>query len=258
VIKALANRPFDLKDGIAYFVPEKELECNQEYAKRVIEGRWIERNWREHTGRPNVLAVYAAERMASMGGTILEIGAGTGAGFVYYLLNRDRDARLIISDLSPTVVREWKALFKRGMRPPNVEYAALDICDLPFKDNSLDFVSGYGEYGNIKGDKVKALSEIYRVIKPGGMYVMGVICVNSEHAKTLPKKAFDVLTDKFPALFMDYYQESLGAGFTHIESEQGGSWSNENNDGELAGLCRELNIHLVFSTYLRFCRKGDN
>lgn len=48
------------------------------------------------------------KRIASCDGIILEIGAGPGGGYMPYILKANPDATVIISDLSPTVVHEWK------------------------------------------------------------------------------------------------------------------------------------------------------
>jgi SAM-dependent methyltransferase len=47
--------------------------------------------------------------------------------------------------------------------------------------------------GNIVGNKINALKEIYRVLKYGGIFVSGDICINNEFAKTIPKKAYNRL-----------------------------------------------------------------
>jgi hypothetical protein len=48
VLNTIANRPFKMIDGIAYFVPENELDYNIKYAESLISGNWIEKNWKEH------------------------------------------------------------------------------------------------------------------------------------------------------------------------------------------------------------------
>jgi ubiquinone/menaquinone biosynthesis C-methylase UbiE len=201
------------------------------------------------------IKINVAKRILSMGGPILETGAGSGGGFMPYIFDEDINADLIISDLCPTVVKEWKKLFDKDIKPLNVKYAALNTCDIPFKDGTINVVSGNGDFGYIVGDKRKALNEIYRVTKHGGMYVTSDICITKEYVKDIPDKAYNVLQKQFPDIFVDFYQESIDAGFSKIENILGNSWSNENDDNDLASLCREMGIHLVFSTYLRYCYK---
>ena len=63
------------------------------------------------------------------------IGADPGGGYMPYILKANSDATIIISDLSPTVVREWKSFLDKTLDSPNIYYAAFDFCDMPFKDN---------------------------------------------------------------------------------------------------------------------------
>ena len=248
MINSLASRPFEKKGGIAYFVPETETE--------PIQSGWIEKNWRGHVSSPIVSHISAAERMISAGRLFLEVGAGPDGGFTYYVLNKDRDARLIISDIEPAVVKEWSRFFQKGIRPQNLMYAVLDACDIPFRDCSVDVVSWHGRFASFKGDNGKAISEIYRVLKPGGLYVSSSISVDAGYAKTLPEKALGIIKGKYPALFSDYLRESYEIGFAEIENIRGANWSNEGDSSDLAELCRELGVHLLFTPYLRFCYKG--
>ncbi|WP_111706863.1 class I SAM-dependent methyltransferase [Lutibacter citreus] len=48
-----------------------------------------------------------------------------------------------------------------------------DICDLPFEDNSFDVVFCNHVLEHIEDDK-KAMSELYRVLKPGGMGIFQI------------------------------------------------------------------------------------
>jgi ubiquinone/menaquinone biosynthesis C-methylase UbiE len=255
VLNKISNRPFEMIDGIAFFLSEKEPDDNIEWAEGLVSGNWIEKNWNEHFNMKNDVRVNIAKRIFSMGGPILELGTSPGGGFMSFVLDNDINADIIISDLSPTVIKEWKRFFDKNVKPVNIKYAVLNTCDMPFKDETLNVVTGYAAFGNIVGDKIKALNEIYRVLKHGGMYVAGDICVNKEYAKTLPLKAYNVLIERFPDMFMDYYQESIDTGFTKIENNIGRTWNNKNDESVLASLCRELGIYLEFSTYTRYCYK---
>jgi ubiquinone/menaquinone biosynthesis C-methylase UbiE len=250
----IANREYKTINGIIYFVPEDELEINIEYANQIITGNLIEKNWREHK-LDNIYSKQAASKIIDRGGLILEIGTGPGGGFVPYILQLDKNANIIISDLCPTVCIEWKKLFEKEYFPPNVTYTAMDHCDIPFINESIDIVSSSGGFVNTEGDKLKALKEIYRVLKKGGIYIDSGIAINMEHFSTLPPKVRQEIKRKFESATNDFLRESYEVGFTKIENIDGEKWSNKDDDSRIADLCRELGVYLIFNTYIRYCYK---
>ena len=253
ILYKIANRPFKMSD-IAYFVPEEERGYNIEWTKDIIEGDWTKRNW-EWNKENKEARRHIGKKIVEHGGIILEIGAGPGGGFMPAVLFEKFDANIIISDLSPTVVREWKKLFDNEFNPPNVYYAALDNCDLPFQDNSIDVISAGGGFGNTEGDKFKCLTEIYRVLKPGGLYVSGDGFVTKDTLKSLPESAQKVLLEKRPDIFEDFYDASVTAGFKTIDNVITGGWHTDGDESQIADLARELGINIYFTGYLRYCTK---
>jgi len=242
------------KSGVALFVSEEEKSCNNEWAKAIIKYNWIPRNWKEvqsDVSSKNEVGRYIAER----GGIILEIGAGPGGGFMPYILKSNPDSTVIISDLSPTVVKEWKAFLGKEIDSPNLYYAAFDFCKMPFKDESIDIISDGGGIGNAEGDKAKALKEAYRVLKSGGTLVTSTGFVNKETLSSLPKEAQAVLLLKRPDVFEDLYEDTVLAGFSKIDSIISGSWYTDDDESSIADLCRSLGVNLKFTSYIRYCTK---
>ena len=255
MIKNIVNKPFTINDNIFYFVSEEDRYPDSDFVKGLKEDGWIEQNWDKHIKYPYAHGVLAAKRINEKGGLILEIGAGPGGGLFPYILNENLNSNIIISDIVPTVLREWKKFLAKTVDTPNIKYVAMDNCDMPFNDCVIDVVSSLGGFGNTEGDKYKALSEIYRILKHGGMYVSDEIFVDKEHANTLSPEALKTIKEQFPDVFTDFYQESIEAGFSRIENIEGKKWSNEDDQSGLADLCRELGVYLVFCSYLRFCYK---
>lgn len=77
-----------------------------------------------------------------------------------------------------------QAFYKRFKKQPNLEYITTDLhspladvkadlCNLPFADNSFDFILCNHVLEHIPDDK-KAMSELFRVMKSGGMGVFQV------------------------------------------------------------------------------------
>jgi ubiquinone/menaquinone biosynthesis C-methylase UbiE len=121
---------------------------------RVIQ-QWIEVKW--------------LKRMENMdpGGTVLEVGCGRGAG-ARLVRKAFQPDRLLILDLDYEMMRRAKAY----LRPEELEAITLyagDAARLPFKDNAFDALFGFGFLHHVP-DWRQALSEVARVLKPGGRY----------------------------------------------------------------------------------------
>lgn len=251
LIMKLSARHFEMKDT-AYFVPETEQADNVGWANEIVNGQWVRRNWnkRKENSYSDI-----AKRVNAHGGIILEIGTGPGGGFMPSILIDNPDAIIIISDLSPTVVREWKKLLDKELHSPNIYYAALDNCDLPFKDNSVDVISDGGGIGNTEGDRQKALNGVYRILKPGGLFVTSTGFITKETLSSLPVSAQKILTEKRPDVFKDLYEETVMAGFKKIDSVICGGWYTDDDESTIADLARSLGVNLKFTSYIRYCVK---
>ena len=250
------NRDYKMYE-FPHFVPKEELEYNLDYARRMVEEQWIYYRWREDIERGGwVRYKEQAQRIASHGGLILEICAGPGGGFFPATLMIDYNAHIMVSDLCPTVVREWQSLIKNlDNPPPNVEYAAFNVCDMPFEDNSLDVISGSTAIINVEGDRDKALKEVYRVLKPGGLLVFDYIFITEEFYNQMQPHVQKALKERSPTIFWDALGIFDELGFSQVETIQMGTWSNEDDESDLADFCRSLNTSLTFSSFLRYCVK---
>jgi len=258
------NRLYDFYD-FPHFVPREEKEYNAEYAKMIREGDWINRIWnkRKNDAVKNEMVFGEEVRriMAYDDPLILDICSGPGGGFMpAVLLLGDYNAHVMISDLCPTVPREWQNFFKaQDNPPPNVEYAAFDVYDFPFADNSLDIITGYSAIINIEGgmgdEQVKALREIHRVLKKGGLFVMADQYVAKEYLESLEPDLQKAFLDRDPSIFTDFQDELAVLGYTSIETVDRGTWSNKDDDSGLADFTRKLGTELVFTEYTKYCVK---
>jgi ubiquinone/menaquinone biosynthesis C-methylase UbiE len=131
-----------------------------------IEGssaRWYDKNSRTH--RMAEMSAYASEvaEQIVLGSNVLEIAPGPG--YLSIELAKLGDYRIVGLDISKDFVRIAKA---------NAQAAGVEITflqgnadDLPFEENSVDFVVCTAAFKNFK-NPLTALFEMHRVLKLGG------------------------------------------------------------------------------------------
>ncbi|MEJ2740224.1 MAG: methyltransferase domain-containing protein [Dehalococcoidia bacterium] len=121
---------------------------------------WDENIAEKDTGKLNSMV----ERLhISPGSTVLDIGSGTGV-FIPYLMDRiGANGSLTALDFAEDMLMRCKT--KHSNR--DVEYLHADAMLLPLTEKSFDMVVCYSCFPHF-ADKVKALSEIYRVLKKQG------------------------------------------------------------------------------------------
>ncbi|MFT3680458.1 MAG: class I SAM-dependent methyltransferase [Ferruginibacter sp.] len=98
---------------------------------------------------------------------LLEIAAGTGRVTKHILQQMEKEALLAATDLNPDML----AIAKEKVTAHNVEWMVADAQELPFADNSFDCV--VCQFGFMFfPDKQKAFDEVFRVLKPGGQFLL--------------------------------------------------------------------------------------
>lgn len=95
-------------------------------------------------------------------GEILEVGAGTGLNFAYYAA----EARVVATDLNEHMLVRARPEAKRAAA--TIELQLADAMALPFTDGRFDAVVATLVMCSVP-DQQTALSEIRRVLKPGGV-----------------------------------------------------------------------------------------
>jgi arsenite methyltransferase len=107
----------------------------------------------------------------AQGDHILDIGCGGGVDSMIAALMAGPTGRVVGIDLSPEMVaRARQNLEKSGLE--NVSFhGPVNAENLPFPDKSFDAVISNGVF-NLAPDKVKAVSEVFRVLKPDGRLMM--------------------------------------------------------------------------------------
>lgn len=198
-----------------------------------------------------------AEKVKSYSGVIVEVCAGPAGGFAPAILVKNPNAKVIISDINYVIGEEWYKVIK-NCEYKNSTSMAFNICDMPFINNSIDVVSSRNGFVNIErgtGSQLAALKEVYRVLTYGGLFIMDEIVLTNDCISRLSEHNLNILKERYPFIFKNFYQECLDSGFIDVKDYIYSLWNNENDDSGLANLCRELGVILEFHNYLRFCIK---
>ena len=119
------------------------------------------------------------------GQKLLDVAGGTG-DIAFRFLKRTKNAHATVLDLTETMLQEGikKQLNNKSLK---VDWVVGDAMALPFKDNMFDvYTISFGIRNVTKIEK--ALSEAYRVLKPGGRIM---ILEFSQISIPLIKKAYD-------------------------------------------------------------------
>jgi SAM-dependent methyltransferase len=113
-------------------------------------------------------AIEVADRIdPSSVSVALEIAAGTGR-VTRHIRNRiPASAKLIASDISENML----TVAKEKLAGLDIDWQNIDAEQLPFDDDSIDLVVCCFGYMFVP-DKIKAFAEAYRVLRPGGMFLI--------------------------------------------------------------------------------------
>ena len=100
------------------------------------------------------------------GESVLDIGCGGGVDTMIAAMMTGPAGRAVGIDLTPEMVDRAKQNL-RLTELKNVSFQNSSAEDLPFRDQEFDVVISNGVF-NLVPDKLKALLEVHRVLKPGG------------------------------------------------------------------------------------------
>ncbi len=104
------------------------------------------------------------------GEAVLDIGCGAGVDTIMAALMAGPSGSGTGIDLVPEMLERAQEN-ARLAGALNVEFMEGSAEELPFSDNTFDVVISNGVF-NLVVDKVKALGEVYRVLKPGGRFML--------------------------------------------------------------------------------------
>jgi demethylmenaquinone methyltransferase / 2-methoxy-6-polyprenyl-1,4-benzoquinol methylase len=138
------------------------------------------------------------------GSKVLDIAAGTGDLTILISKRVGAKGSVILSDINDQMLDAGRERLARAGIPDNVQFLQADAEDLQFEDNTFDAVTiGYG-IRNFT-DKMQALREILRVLKPGGQLTI------VEFSKPT-SKPLRLIADVYSSLWPTFGEIFVGSG----------------------------------------------
>ena len=105
-----------------------------------------------------------------MDGIALDIGAGPG--WLGMELAKITNMKIVFLDIDQDALNMAKNNFEELDVDNEVDYVQADVHELPMEDGSFDFIMSRGSVWFWKQPE-KALKEIERIVKPGGVAIVG-------------------------------------------------------------------------------------
>jgi arsenite methyltransferase len=112
------------------------------------------------------------------GETVLDVGCGAGFDTIIAARQIGESGRVISVDMTPAMLEKAQA-GARQAGAGNIDFRKGLAEALPVEDESVDVVISNGVI-NLCPDKMAAMQEIYRTLKPGGRIQIGDIVVHKE------------------------------------------------------------------------------
>ncbi|MDF2544508.1 MAG: hypothetical protein K0S47_4226 [Herbinix sp.] len=139
---------------------------------------------------------------------ILDIGSGMGFFAAQLIQYIDWECVLVLTDLSHRILKYDKRYFDETSINPNVKvvYLACDVCNLPFKDNSLECITSCGGYDCVMTDFTNSMSESHRALSENGKIVFSIGLIGNREDENVQKWLDLIKADTDPDMLQFYSQ----------------------------------------------------
>ncbi len=132
---------------------------------------------------------------------ILDVGCGIGGSSLY--LAKKFNAKVTGITLSPVQASRAAERATEALLNTQASFQVADAQNMPFADNSFDLVWSL-ESGEHMPDKTKFMQECYRVLKPGGKFIMVTWCHRSTENEALTTDEKQHLADIYRVYCLPY------------------------------------------------------
>ena len=153
------------------------------------------------------------------GDTVIDLGSGAGNDCFVARHETGPEGKVIGIDFTPAMIKKAR-LNAEKLGYNNVEFREGDIDDMPVNDNVADVIVSNCVL-NLVPDKAKVISEIFRVLKPGGHFSISDIVLVGDLPKALRKDAEMYAGCVAGAIQEDDYLKQIKeAGFQSIQIQK--------------------------------------
>jgi len=116
------------------------------------------------------------------GMTVVDLGCGSGAYTPYVARTVGSEGKVYAVDIQPGMLKQLKRKMakKEFQDISNIEIKRTNAYDLPFTDDSIDLVYMVAVLPEIP-DRGRALSEVHRVLRPGGILAVTEIIQDPDY-----------------------------------------------------------------------------
>jgi ubiquinone/menaquinone biosynthesis C-methylase UbiE len=115
-------------------------------------------------------------KLITQDANVLDVGCGDGRN-IQDIVNISKNITGV--DHNPDYIEIAKGNFK----DKKVKFLSCEAIDLPFDSNNFDFVICMATFGNFQDQKIQALKEMKRVLRPEGRLILSIFSENSLDAR---------------------------------------------------------------------------
>jgi arsenite methyltransferase len=155
--------------------------------------------------------------LASLHKGEIVLDLGSGAGFDCFLASSKvgKKGKVIGVDMTPEMLDKARENAEKG-KYTNVEFRLGEIENLPVADNSVDVVISNCVI-NLSTDKKRVFQEAFRVLKPGGRFMVSDIVVLKELPQVIRNSVAGYIGCISGAILKDDYLRTIkNAGFRNV------------------------------------------
>lgn len=176
------------------------------------------------------------EGLQLAGKTVLDIGCGAG-GITLHLVERHGAAHATGFDVELPVVEAARLRADERGLSERATFVQAPPGPLPFADRSFDIVFSKDALLHVP-DKDALFAEIFRVLKPGGVFAASNWMIGHDGEPSREMKDYVAAEGLSFAMASParYAQAMRGAGFENVETRDRNPWYREVARGELAAL----------------------